>query len=156
MGLCMLVLLSPGCERATSADTSTPYLTGKPADETDLPQALAGAKITFTRDGGFAGTNDKWTVYGDGRFSPSGGPDKDVELTSLAKLLARLQEIGFFSVHYAPDPFSPCADCYTYTLSVTYQNRTNQISWQDGDADLPETIERMSSLIMDFFILNPP
>lgn len=115
------------------------------------PKVIA---IIFDRSGGFAGVDEKWTIYTDGSTEyenrKTGKLVKGhVSAQEVANLLEFAYEEGFFSLEkheYLPPTI--CCDRFSYTITVLYPHpRCPDLVWKtvmamDG-ADAPEGLWRI-------------
>jgi hypothetical protein len=156
IGLVLFFRFLVGCGGGVADHTSLPPSSPVLIDPTQSLDDLGGAQISFSVSCGFAGVSDSWSVQGDGRFLAPDGSTHAVDTNQLSILLKSMVQIGLFELEYSPDPFSSCADCFSYKLSVSYAGRYREISWQDGDPELPVTLHEVQELVRTFFILDPP
>lgn len=156
IGFLIIILCMPACTEGTAEYTPLPNPTQGEDKPTQQIPDLAGVQIIYERSGGIAGTSDRWRVYGDGRFQSTDGNELTVSQYEIVTLLTSIEQLGFFELEFQLNPFSSCADCFTYRLSITYGNKQNDIQWRDGDSTVPESLLKVQELIRNFFILNPP
>jgi hypothetical protein len=155
-GLVLFLIFLVSCGGGVGDPTSLPPASPSVIDPTTSTDDLEGAQIRFSVSGGFAGVSDSWSVQGDGRLLAADGSTHAVDTNQLSILLKTMDQIGLFELEYSPNPFSSCADCFTYKLSVSYAGRDKEISWQDGDPELPLILHEVQELVRTFFILDPP
>ena len=151
-----LALFLANCVASTNQDTSVPTQTQIGVEASTTPDKLNDAMIQYEISGGIAGVSDSWTVYGDGRFSPTDGSLLSIDTLKLASLLKDLELDGFFDLKIRIDPFSSCADCFMHKLTISYEGQTNEISWHDGDLNLPVVVHDISEMMTSFLVLDPP
>ncbi len=154
--LVFLALFTSGCEKGSGEVIQVVPTVPIATQVTQISDKLDGARIVYSRSGGFAGTSDSWTVYGDGRYLSNDGSEFMLDTGKLAALLAELDSLGFFDLEIKSDPFSSCADCFTYQLAISYDGRVNEVTWRDGDSTRQAILESISGLITNFLILDPP
>jgi hypothetical protein len=132
-----------GC-RSIAGSTSLPDLptfeapTPAPAATPTAGRRASGAAITFARSGGIAGISEQWTIYADGRIAGPAGQTAQVSEAEVSQLLAEIEAAGFFDWSTPARLPSGCADCFSYSLVVTFEGRTNQIRLVDGQQDAPD------------------
>jgi hypothetical protein len=146
MGLALV--LTAGCasgtEIAPTLEAPTPESpTGQ--DQTPAPAATptagdrsSGAVITFDRSGGIAGISEHWTIYLDGTVIGPAEEEARIPADEVGQLLAEIEAAGFFEWPPRPRSFQTCADCFTYSITVEYQAKTNRITLLDGESGAPE------------------
>lgn len=144
----LTVALTTGCVPAPKI-TPTPEATTQEAptrqDQTPTPAATptpgsrsSGAAITFERSGGIAGLSEHWTIYLDGRVMGPAEEEATIPAEAVSQLLAEIEDAGFFEWPPLPRSLESCADCFTYSITVEYQGKTNRIALVDGQSDAPE------------------
>lgn len=115
-------------------------------DDIILPE---GAVIHFTKTGGFAGFDDTWLFYEDGRVTVNGQEMTRLTSERIDLLVNNLKAQGFFETMYITDPGAFCCDFFSYTLAVQTADMQNFISFSDGDSSLPINVREMLSLMID-------
>jgi hypothetical protein len=135
----------PTLEAPTAAPTPGPTATPTPG------LRASGAVITFARSGGLAGVSEQWTIYADGRILAPSGAVGQVPEAEVNQLLAEIAGAGFFD-WATPARLPPgCADCFTYSLLVTFEGQTKELRLVDGQPDAPEgawtILERIQALL---------
>ena len=126
-------LEAPTLEAPTRQDQPT-----NPAATITLPGRSSGAVITFTRTGGIAGISEIWSVYADGRVLGAAAEQGSIPVSEVGQLLAEIEAVGFFDWPARPRSLESCADCFTYSLTVEYQGKSNRITLVDGESGAPE------------------
>jgi hypothetical protein len=148
-----LGLLLTGCATAQkAAPGETPTLETKSieADSLPLPE---GAALSFHRSGGFAGVDETWLVYTDGRVVSPDGSERRVEAGQVSGLLADLTAAGFFKLDPAYKPQNLCCDRFTYELIARSGELANRMSAVEGVEDTPPAL--LSSIqLVEAFLKN--
>ena len=109
----------------------------------DLP---AGTVIALRQTGGFAGVDNLYIYYEDGRIDTPAGEQVTVTAEDMAAQLATLDAAGFFEMTQ-PKSKPICCDHFTYTLYARDGDRENVITVSGGDPDLaPELLEIILAL----------
>ena len=130
-----------GCSPAiTPAGTS--LSSTKPSESTATAtvasrRPLLEEAVEYTRNGGFAGISERWRFFANGRIIDAQGVEYMVSETDMADLLDEIEALGFFDWEVGPRRLGSCADCFTYTINAYRNGRSNQISFVDGQADVP-------------------
>jgi hypothetical protein len=99
---------------------------------------LTGAAITFDRSGGIAGISEHWTIYLDGRVIGPAEEEARIPADQVSQVLAEIEASGFFEWPPLSRSLESCADCFTYSITVEYQGKTNRITLVDGQSGAPE------------------
>ncbi len=125
----------------TSGDEITPApLVTAAVAATPLPAgtmpSTGGAAIIVQRSGGIAGTSDQWAIFPDGRVVVGRTKEYRVTPAAVTGLMASIERRGFYTLELAAPV--PCADCYTYTVTVASGGRVHSVAWVDGQQDVPE------------------
>jgi hypothetical protein len=108
-----------------------------------------GAAVTFQRSGGLAGKTEQWTIYLDGRVQSNMGTVQ-VLPGDVAKLVADLSSLGIFNLKNSYGGLNVCKDCFTYTISISVDNKTKTITTTDGAPNTPAELGKILTLINDF------
>lgn len=127
-------LLLVGCTPAGSNGLET-----APADGMGTPTAAGGSEdvaIMLTREGGITGATESYKVYSDGTIELVDGTFRQVDPSSLDAALNAIEQAGFFDLTIAPLT-GTCNDCYTYTITVTFQGKSNTVTATDN-GELPQ------------------
>ncbi len=116
-------------------------------------QALldAGAVIILQRGGGFAGVNEQWSFYPDGKivkdYLDKSKPSENlsVDAAQVTALLDALKAAGFFEMKSSAigGGLSNCNDCYTYKLTAVREGITNSISIQENSTGSASALEQL-------------
>ena len=111
-----------------------------------MPQ---GAAIFFTQTGGFAGLNDTWVFYPDGKVTLNGVEQSQLTPERINKLVMDLDAQGYFDIVQTTKPGTFCCDFFDYSLAVQAQGRQNYISYSDGNPDLPANLLQITTLMRE-------
>ncbi len=87
--------------------------------------------IILGRSGGFAGVNESWLIYSNGRIELPDGRELEVEVDQIYELLEEVEALGFFDINTPKPGISACRDCFQYQLTVNHDNQKKTISWED-------------------------
>jgi hypothetical protein len=129
---------TPGLETPTlQAPTQAEQMTAPSASPT--PGGRSGeAVITLDRSGGIAGISEHWTIYIDGNVIGPAEEEARVPADEVSQLLAEIEAAGFFEWPSRPQSPGSCADCFAYSILVTYQGKSNQVTLVNGASGAPE------------------
>ncbi len=129
---------------ATTDPQSAPPQEEAPADNSGtIPETVdfpEGAVIIFTQSGGFAGFDNTWVFYADGRVTYNGEEGSQQTPERINAIINELDDLGFFQLEYITGPNDFCCDFFYYTLAVQTQNRQNYVSFSEGDPNLPQAL----------------
>lgn len=107
--------------------------------ETIAERGKAGdAVVTYSRTGGLAGASERWSIYLDGRVVQEGGRVGSIAVTEVNQLLVEIEAKGFFDWPEHPRSLDRCADCFTYSITVAFEGKINQITLTNAEADASE------------------
>jgi galactofuranose transport system permease protein len=103
-----------------------------------------GAIVVYNRNGGSKCVDELYAIYADGKITKDLGGDVKTEqvtpekVTSLLELITKWpdEQHGFFSDYYYTAIHTPCAACYTYSLTITYNGKTKNVTGVDGGTDM--------------------
>ena len=102
--------------------------------------------ITYHRSGGFAGTDDTWTLSADGAVSHQGQPPGTPEqLTAAqkAELSAAVRDTNFMSLEDSYVPQDTCCDRYLYEITVTIDGHSKTVRTADASPTAPAELTRL-------------
>ncbi len=129
---------------ATVEPQSEPPQEEAPSDyQGSLPEGYElpeGAVIVFTKTGGFAGLNNAWVFYEDGRVTLNGIDQEQLAPERIDKLVNDLDALGFFGTNHSTKPGEFCCDFFDYTLAAQTADRQNFVSFSDGNLNLPTNL----------------
>ena len=104
-----------------------------------------GAVVVYNRNGGVTCVDELYAIYPDGKISKDlGGGNVKTDQVPADRINTLLQTIttipdgqrGFFSDEYFTVLHTPCAACYTYSLTITYNGQTKNVKGVDGGTDV--------------------
>lgn len=153
--LVILILLLTGCVSRSPAagESGSAETPGDPQDdvisrspEVEMPE---GAVVIFRRSGGFAGVNEEWVIYADGRVKSSQGEEWQADPAAVGDLLAQIDGYDFFSLRSQYIPANPCCDLFSYELIVNDRGRVHLVATVDG-ADAPEGLQLALQAVQEF------
>ncbi len=99
-----------------------------------------GAVIVFEKSGGSRCVDLLFGVYPDGRVVGDDGTrqaEAQVEPEAVAALVANLEGLGWFTDDMYTTWHYPCAECFTYAITVTSGDQTKTVGAVDGGTDAP-------------------
>lgn len=132
------------CAKAVGPSTSplvSPLVTSAPSPvATVLPEIF----IVYQREGGFAGTSDKWTIYPTGHIVAGDGTEWQVPAEQVAPLFELVESPAFGKLDEKYVPAGTCNDCYTYKLTVYGPGEPQSVTFVDG-ADIPPIVQQVLS-----------
>jgi hypothetical protein len=109
-----------------------------------------GAVIAYERNGGSNCIDELYAIYPDGRIVGDNGSKKiDLQLTSadVDKLLASINDKGWFTNEMYDTWHNPCGQCYSYYLTVSFKGQEKTVKAVDGGTDAPADYWQVFSLI---------
>lgn len=132
----------------TPANTDNSNVVEK--DNSSTPQAN-NIVIMVERSGGFAGVNEQWSFYADGKIAKEyldqSKPNEmlSVDAPRITAQLEALKTAGFFQMKASSDigKLSNCNDCFTYKLTATSDGITKTITIQEGATGTPDPIQNI-------------
>jgi hypothetical protein len=99
-----------------------------------------GAAIVYQRFGGSSCVDQLFGIYPDGRIvGDAGGQQLEAqeEPQVVTDLVANLEGLGWFTDEMYTTWHHPCAECFTYSITVTSGDRTKTVGAVDGGTDAP-------------------
>jgi hypothetical protein len=102
--------------------------------------------IRYHRSGGFAGTDDTWTLSADGAVSHQGqtpGTPEQLTAAQMAELTAAISAANFMSLEDSYVPQETCCDRYLYEITVTIGGHSKTVRTIDASPTAPAGLTRL-------------
>lgn len=121
-----------------------PSMTG---DEVAEPDAVSDAAIIYNRSGGFAGVQQEWMIYPDGRIEFPDGSQKQVDSAQAQALFETIQSANFQSLNASYVPEDACCDLFTYTVTLQAGDETYTVTTMDEAPNEPAALTAVRQTI---------
>ncbi len=121
--LLLVLLLGVACSPVRFEDTETIL-----SDDT---------VIIYGRSGGFAGLQQEWTIYADGRIDLPDGSQKRVDPAQIQTLFDTIRTANFQSLNESYLPEDTCCDLFTYNVTVQTDSEKQTITTMDDASNVP-------------------
>ena len=99
---------------------------------TNPPASTDSAKnvpfLTYTRSGGFAGVNESWKIYNDGRVVAENGAEKQADPQAVQELLEQVGKTDLAGLSKITPIPGVCADCFNIELVFNDGGRETRLS----------------------------
>jgi hypothetical protein len=125
------------------------------ATQSPLPSPLAspiaapdGALIRLHRTGGFAGVDETWLIYGDGRIGYSGrgsGRAKQLTPDEMSSLLVAAQKVMQMGQPYMAQDL--CCDRFIYDITIALDGQMKTVRTVDAAPDEPPAVTKLLAVI---------
>ena len=146
-----LVACAPTTAPAPSI-TRSPSPPASPSVTATISQELS---VVYHRSGGFAGTDDTWSMAADGTVSHQGqttGTPEQLTATQMAELTAAVRAANFMSLENSYVPKDTCCDRYLYEITVTLGGQSRTVRTIDASptapAELMHLIDTLNRLVI--------
>ena len=150
-GAILAVLLAVFAFNATQTAPTSTACQLKPFRQDQAASLIkAGAVVAYERHGGPNCIDELYGIYPDGQIKGDQGADKvEKQATSaeVTALLSGIDKLGWFTEELYSTSHTPCGQCYTYFISVSYQGQEKTIQAVDGGTDAPADYWQVVSLI---------
>jgi hypothetical protein len=106
--------------------------------------------VVYHRSGGFAGVDETWSIYADGRVQYAGrGTSSAGQLTAdqLSSLFATLRSIDFTSIKDSYIGADTCCDRFIYELTINLDGKTKSIKTIDAAEGEPAALTTLLNAI---------
>ncbi|MCP4424821.1 MAG: hypothetical protein GY803_10040 [Chloroflexi bacterium] len=133
--------------------TETAVAKQVPADnaESDRPGKTdvvpAGAVLVFHRTGGFAGVDQRWVVYADGRIENPDGVQIQADASQVQAVLETAENANFVSLNESYIPLGACCDHFSYSVTIQIDGETKTVSTIDNAPKQPEGLTAVMTAI---------
>jgi hypothetical protein len=89
-----------------------------------LPPRIQSAEqeapiIAIERTGGYAGVDDRVSVYADGKFIDENGKIRHMHPARVEGFIRSMEMVGASAPNMATVSQSYCSDCFTYTITIS-------------------------------------
>lgn len=125
-------------------------LVGCAAAPTLTPPNSQDPIVVYHRSGGFAGVDETWSIYADGRVQYAGrGTGSTGQLTAdqLSSLFATLRSIDFTSIKDSYIGADTCCDRFIYELTINLDGKTKSIKTIDAAEGEPAALTTLLNAI---------
>lgn len=140
----LLVLALVGC----AAQPGTPIAV--PPTPTRAPLNSQGLIVVYHRSGGFAGFDETWSIYGDGRIEHTGrGAGQAGQLTPdrFQQLLVAIRSIDLASIKDSYIGKDICCDRFIYEIAINLDGKTKAIETIDAAQGEPAALINLRAAI---------
>jgi hypothetical protein len=157
----MLTLLLVGCGAAEepapappAAEPAAPLAEEAPAEQRAVDLQIEGTPlIILRRTGGFAGLEDEWWLFGDGRIVNRS--DNQIQQVDGAEVVALHQDMlngGFFNLAPEYMPADSGDDRFTYEITLIDGDNRHTVATMDDTDTIPdllrESLHRITMLLV--------
>ena len=98
------------------------------------------AVIVYSKEGGFAGITETWTIYADGRILGNEGQNLEVPPQVVDGIVSLAGGAGFFDLKNNYLPENTCCDFFIYTLTVRNCEQAHTVVTMDDAPGTPEEL----------------
>lgn len=140
---------SPGGNSSGTTFLSTQSSETIPTSTVAPQRPLPEGAIEYSRTGGFVGVDERWHFFTDGRVVDAQGVEYEISEIEISGLFDEIEALGFYDWEVEPERLGSCADCFTYTISAHYDGLSNQLTFVDAQAGVPEGIWVILDRIQD-------
>ena len=119
---------------------------------TSDPDSLTGPVIILKRSGGYAGLEDQWAIYADGRVEGSATTENPLSTEHIAEILAEAEGGGFFNLNDQYIDKGHCCDFFNYEVTLNLADgRSHTIITVEQTPSIPpilaQTIQELNFLL---------
>ncbi len=108
---------------------------------------IGDALIALHRSGGFAGVDEQWLIYADGRIEGPEGVQQQVEPEQVQALLETITTNEFFALDDSYVPLDSCCDRFSYELTVRLDNNQKTVRTVDDAPDQPQQLTQILNAV---------
>ncbi|MBN1147242.1 MAG: hypothetical protein JXA78_08300 [Anaerolineales bacterium] len=123
---------------------------GQPGQSPVVENIPEGAVIVYRRSGGFAGLDEEWTIYADGRVTSKDGRQWQASPEQASDLIVQIEALGFFEIKADPIPLIPCCDRFYYELTMVSGEQAHTIATYDGAPATPPGLWQAMEAVIRF------
>lgn len=150
---CSTADTEPTLEAVAPTETAVPTVTTEPTattvpptpteevPATSEPETAVEPVIILKRSGGFAGLEDQWIIYADGRVVGSEAKNNPLSTEHIAQILADAEAGGFFDLKGEYIDEGHCCDFFNYEVTLTLPDgRSKTITTVEQTPSQPEIL----------------
>jgi len=105
--------------------------------------------ITFHRSGGFAGLDQTFLIYADGRIVDGNGEERQVSPEQVAAVLHQIEATNFSELNDSYLPQDTCCDRFSYEITVQTPTQTKSVVMMDDVENQPEELAMILAVITE-------
>jgi hypothetical protein len=113
----------------------------------DMPP---GAVIVYRQTGGFAGLDEEYMIYADGRVTAKDGGHWQASPDQVSELIGTIKSLGFFKIEASHVSIVPCCDRFSYELTVVAGDLANSAATYDGAPSAPSALQSSIQAVTNF------
>lgn len=142
--------LVPTPSDETAAPTDLPSVPDTTSENEIVEEAVVEdsgeTAVSFHRAGGFAGLDEQWLIYANGRVKAPDGSEQQVDVEAVQALLETITVNDFFGLEDSYIPEETCCDRITYEITVQMDGNVKTVQTIDG-AEQPEQLTQVLSAV---------
>lgn len=141
----LFLLLLSGC----SVETAHAPEDGVAEEATAVPTATLASNtaVIFKRSGGFAGLEEEWTIFTDGRVETNSPIQPQLTAEQVSQLLTSLEAMGFFELSGSYLPDDTCCDRFVYEITAVQSGTFHTVTTLQDTPDMPESLQQALRLL---------
>jgi hypothetical protein len=106
--------------------------------------------LVYTRSGGFAGVNEKWSLYTDGRIVPEKGEARQATPQAAQALLDQFLKADLSKLSTNNQKPDVCADCFTVELTLNSGGKRFSLSVVPESAEADPTATALANAVQQY------
>ena len=142
-----LEAVQPTGTAAPTAEPTEAAVRPTPTEEplmTSESTPFTGPVIILKRSGGFAGLEDEWTIYADGRVEGSPTTEDPLSTEHIAQILTDAETGGFFSLEDEYIDEGHCCDFFNYEVTINLADgRSHTITTMEQTPSMPPVLAQV-------------
>jgi len=150
--LLITIVLLAACSNGRGAiEASPPTAPEQVPSGTPLEVKPTGGNnvvVVFKRSGGFAGVDEEWISYADGRLTLNGEPKSNMTAEQTLQLVSQIEDMGFFELDNTYLPVNTCCDRFSFELTISTDDKSHTVRTIDGAEDTPAEFWEILKLVM--------
>jgi hypothetical protein len=152
--------LEPVEPAATTTPTAEPAATALSPAPTEAPTMVpesitpsSDPLIIFKRSGGFAGLEDQWIIYPDGRVEGGGATQEAIPADQIAQILADAEAGGFFNLKDQYIDVGHCCDFFNYEITISLPDgRSHTVATAEQTPGMPPVLAQLIQELNDLLV----
>ena len=129
---------------ATTEPRETAVPPTSTSEPTLIPEPFTNPVIILKRSGGFAGLEDTYMIYADGRAEGSETNNNPVSTEHLAQILTEAEAGGFFDLKDQYIDTGHCCDFFNYEVTLNLADgRSHTITTIEQTPSMPSIVEQI-------------
>lgn len=106
--------------------------------------------IEYQRSGGYAGVDERYSIFSDGLISTNKKREWWADTRELNELIEQIKTLGFYDLATEYAPKNACCDRFSFRLKVMTGNKAHSVNAMGGDPRVPKQFWEVLKAVQGF------